>query len=425
MTRSFSFIILTLLTSQVHAQPPSGSTEFVRGQVEARLAGQDARQLKRESPIYPGEALESGVRSFAVFALLDGTKFTLRPSSRARVPKLDPKASANNPALALDHGALRGKFPESAQQTTRSLSTPAGDVEFSSGEFTLRWCQDGCGVEKTSELAGKALVLHGLVHATDAAGQTRQMKPGGKLQVGDTIATGPEGFVMVMFRDGSKIALQPDSDLSVKAFRLDPSDPSKSRVHLKLNSGGGRFKTGTVGKIHPAGFKVFTPVVMTGVRGTGFDLICTGRCATGGKPQSGDVDPNALDGLYTRVWEGRIIQHNEAGQFEFGEGESGYFADALSAPVRIPSLPASLEPEGPHPGKFAVDSDYLFQMNVNSRPPAGLYAQVHSGSLVLTTADGQKHQIAEGSTAYMDPQAAAVMEGSSAPGFMGSESNCQ
>lgn len=423
LTKFFILTIVTFVPFSAAAQTPAGTTEFVRGLVHAQPPAEELRILKRNSPVHEGERLESGVRSFAVFAMRDGTRFTLRPSSLARVPSDDADSQGANPELFLEQGSLRGKFPPSDKQQTRTLGTPAGDIAFSSGEFTLRWCKAGCGVEATSELAGKALVLNGLVQTTDAAGKTRQLKPGGKLQVGDKIVTGPNGFVMVMFRDGSKVALQPGSDLTVMAFRLNPADPTKGRVHLKLNSGGGRFKTGTVGKTYPAGYKVFTPVVMTGVRGTGFDLVCVGSCATGAKVDS--TNPDALDGLYTRVWEGRIVQSNDAGSFEFAQGESNYFADAQSEPVRMAALPPQLEPEGPHPGEFSVDSDYLFQMNANSNPPAGLYVQVHSGSAVLTTADGKKNEILEGSTAYMDPQAAAVVEGSSAPAFMGSESNCQ
>lgn len=423
MNQLLIFTVMTFVTLGAHAGTPSGSTEFVRGQVEARLPDAAPRMLKRESPIYGGEKLKSGVRSFAVFAMRDGSRFTLRPTSTARVPEQAKNASSGTPVLELEKGALRGRFPASDSPERKTIKAPNGDVHFEEGEFTLRWCEQGCGVEPTSEIAGKALVLNGSVQATNETGKTRALKPGGKLRVGDTIETGSDAFVMMLFRDGSKIALQPESDLTIKGFRFDPSDPKKSRMHLKLSAGAGRFKTGSIGKIHPAGMKVFTPVVMTGVRGTGFDLVCVGSCAAGSNGQSGLQDGKA-DGLYTRVWEGRIIQSNGAGNFEFAAGDSSYFGSSGSEPVRIARLPAALEPNAPHPGEFSVDSDYLFQMNVQSNPPAGLYMQVHSGSATLTTADGTKHEIAEGSTAYMDPQAASVVEGSSAPGFMGAEANC-
>lgn len=426
MPKRLIFIIMTFMTPIALADVPMGTTEFVRGKVYATAPGTPPRPLKRESPIHAGEKLESGPASFAVFELQDGTRFTLRPSSRARVPQGTSDGGASEPVLALEKGSLRGKFPATAASEMRSLQTPAGNADFSDGEFTLRWCETGCGMENTRELAGKVLVLHGRVTAIDANEQSRRLKPGGKLQVADQINTGPEAFAMLMFRDGSKVALQPESQLRIKAFEFDPANPRQNRVHLQLTSGGGRFKTGTIGKIHPAGFKVYAPVVMTGVRGTGFDLTCVGpNCASEVMPGPSAIRGGMAAGLYSTVWEGDIAQSNEAGSIDLDKGMASYVANANSKPVVIGELPNDLKSRVPNPGEFSVDEDYLFQMNANSTPPAGLYVQVHAGAVTLTTADGQENQISEGSTAYMDPQGSSVVEGGSAPGFMGGESNCQ
>lgn len=398
---------------------PAAETRFVRGDVLARTSNEAARELKTGSPVYLHDHVETGVRSFAVLAFANQDRFTIRPLTRVRIEAGGARETRTGPALFLEQGAVRARFGGGGG----SVRTGAGELATDDGEITVRWCEADCAGESAAgarPVAGKALVLHGQVtiQATDET--PRALAAGGRLYPGDRIETGPDAYALLVFRDGSRIALNADSALSVEEFQYLPGDPKQNQVRIRLDRGSGRFKTGAVGKTNPSSYRVFTPVVMTGIRGTGFDLVCVGNCGQG---DSAVDDPN--NGLYTYVWEGAVTQTSDAGTFELGEGASSFVAGARRPPVRIQRLPEHLAPSAPRPDQLAVDPEYLFQMNVESRPPSGLYVRVHSGSVALTTKSGEVVRVNEGRTGYVDPQGVQVLESGAAPGFMGDSSNCQ
>ncbi len=415
--------VLQVFTVSVHAETgspkPAAETKFVCGEVLARTSGETARALKTGAPVFIHDHVETGVRSFAVLAFANDDRFTIRPLTRVRIEFAGARETRTGPALFLEHGALRGRFGGSRG----TVRTGAGDLAVDDGEITVRWCEDDCAEESAAgarPVAGKALVLHGQVTLVAAGETPRELAAGGRLYPGDRIETGPDAYALLVFRDGSRIALNADSALSVEEFRYVPGNPKQNQVRIRLDRGSGRFKTGVVGKTNPAEYRIFTPVVMTGIRGTGFDLVCVGACG-GGDPGTDDAD----NGLYTHVWEGAVIQTTDAGTFELGEGASNFIGSRSRPPVRIETLPQQLAPSAPRPDQLAVDPEYLFQMNVESRPPAGLYVRVHAGSVAMTTKSGAVVRIAEGRTGYVDPQGVQVLESGAAPGFMGDSSNCQ
>ena len=105
---------------------------------------------------------------------------------------------------------------------------------------------------------GTAEVLRGVQPA-------RALKQGYQLEVGDTIRTGDTGVVHIRFSDQGRIALRESSELLLHEYQADPV-----RIRLELIKGTARSITGTAAKRDPGGFRLSTPIMALGVRGTDF-----------------------------------------------------------------------------------------------------------------------------------------------------------
>ena len=58
-----------------------GEVTFSKGVATAQTEGQPARFLGKGFPLYEGDVVSTGKRSFAILKLSDGTKMTLRPNT--------------------------------------------------------------------------------------------------------------------------------------------------------------------------------------------------------------------------------------------------------------------------------------------------------------------------------------------------------
>jgi hypothetical protein len=105
---------------------------------------------------------------------------------------------------------------------------------------------------------GTAEVLRG-------AQPAQALKQGQNVAVGDTIRTGDTGVVHLRFNDQGRIALRESSELLLQEYQADPV-----RIRLELIKGTARSITGASAKRDPAGFRLSTPIMALGVRGTDF-----------------------------------------------------------------------------------------------------------------------------------------------------------
>lgn len=115
-------------------------------------------------------------------------------------------------------------------------------------------------VARVTLVAGEAVRL-----APD--GSRTPLAEGAPLYEGDTIET-PEGAtVHLAFRDEARIALKPGSRLTLTRYR---TEPGAERLELDLPQGALRQITGEAAHRDPAAYRLRTPIVAIGVRGTDF-----------------------------------------------------------------------------------------------------------------------------------------------------------
>ena len=134
--------------------------------------------------------------------------------------------------------------------------------------------------------AGQVEFAQGLTSAQQAGQPPRFLGKGDVLQEGDVLNTGARGFAIIVFPDGGKITLRPNTTFAIDQYRTTAGQES---VALRLLKGGLRAITGSIGKTKPDAIRISAPTATIGIRGTEFDArICTDDCA---KEERGSAKP--------------------------------------------------------------------------------------------------------------------------------------
>jgi Uncharacterized protein conserved in bacteria len=102
-------------------------------------------------------------------------------------------------------------------------------------------------------------------------GQTLATKAGTHVFPNDSIRTGPDSSVGIIFVDNSRISLGPNSRLDLKEFVFKPNEGKFSMVN-KLSKGTASFVSGKMTKLSPESVVLETPSSTIGIRGTTFNV---------------------------------------------------------------------------------------------------------------------------------------------------------
>jgi hypothetical protein len=90
------------------------------------------------------------------------------------------------------------------------------------------------------------------------------------VQEGDVIRTSDNGHVHIRFIDGARVSVRPNSVFRIHEFKYSPADPAASVVRLSLDSGEARSISGAAAQAAKERFRLNTPLVAIGVKGTDF-----------------------------------------------------------------------------------------------------------------------------------------------------------
>ncbi|WP_438482410.1 FecR family protein [Oleiharenicola lentus] len=128
----------------------------------------------------------------------------------------------------------------------------------------------------------KAARVTGEVTKTSSTGQTSALANGLELIESDTITTGKNSSVVLIFENASTVRIGADSKLAITTFKVDPLDeviepskltkePTKSVTQLDLTYGE---LVGDVKKLNTSStYSIKTPVGAAGIRGTQFRIV--------------------------------------------------------------------------------------------------------------------------------------------------------
>lgn len=125
--------------------------------------------------------------------------------------------------------------------------------------------------------AGTVTLTIGQATLINAAGEAVPAKPGATVRPGDIIETAASGHVHVRFRDGGLVSVRPGSRLVVEDYRYDADRVADSAVRFRLESGTVRSISGAAAEGAKQRFRLNTPLVAIGVRGTDFVVQTSAR----------------------------------------------------------------------------------------------------------------------------------------------------
>ena len=120
-----------------------------------------------------------------------------------------------------------------------------------------------------SQVVGEVTLTIGKSKIERSAGEAEPQK-GSSVQEGDIIRTTDNGHVHVRFIDGARVSVRPNSVFRIHEFKFSPADPAASVVRLSLDSGEARSISGAASQAAKERFRLNTPLVAIGVKGTDF-----------------------------------------------------------------------------------------------------------------------------------------------------------
>ncbi len=173
---------------------------------------------------------------------------------------------------------------------------------------------------------------------------------------------------------------------------------------FSLLKGGLRTFTGLIGKLSPQRYQMRTAVATIGIRGTGYDLLCTGPCEISGTPSR----PQEGEGLWANVWQGTISFGNRI----LDTNQAGYIKNRATPAVLVPRIPKFfLRNPVPRPTDFEVDESKLFVGASTQKVDPGLYVSVISGEVsVAATGSDQSKSVSANQALFVDSSGQTVNE---------------
>ena len=136
--------------------------------------------------------------------------------------------------------------------------------------FLMVWVLAGMGsLAQAAQVVGEVTLTIGKSKIERSANEAEPQK-GGSVQEGDVIRTSDNGHVHIRFIDGARVSVRPNSVFHIHEFKYSPADPAASVVRLSLDSGEARSISGAAAQAAKERFRLNTPLVAIGVKGTDF-----------------------------------------------------------------------------------------------------------------------------------------------------------
>lgn len=148
------------------------------------------------------------------------------------------------------------------------------------------WAQAQNPAMSTAAMAAELRSVSGVVFTQRPGGEIKIAQANATLAVGDTVGTQKGAFALVVFNDGSRVALRPESALAIRGFSYKPDDPSADQMSVQLLKGWLRNVSGQIGKRgNASAFEMKVNDATIGIRGTDFAVrLCDEECATNAAP---------------------------------------------------------------------------------------------------------------------------------------------
>ncbi|MEJ5990771.1 FecR domain-containing protein [Ramlibacter sp. PS3R-8] len=366
----------------------AGEVEFSRGVGFAQSPGEGPRTLGKGLALKEGDRLTTSEGASAIVKLHDGTRMTVRPNSELVLQQYQFRENAgdNSFLMQLVRGGFRavtGAIAKNSPNAAR-VQTSTATIGIRGTDFDARVCVRECGAESAAipdaarpnavQASAKLVGVQGDVFAVDGAGQRRRIVEGGGVYPGDVVETARGAQAVLAFRDDTRVTLGSQTRFRLDNFVYDDTNAGDGRFLASILRGSVRALTGLIAKSNNRNVGFSTATATIGIRGTGFDVMCTGPCA--GEP--GDPD----SGLTLWTWLGSI-DVTQSGQTALQVLQAGQGLFISPGGIRpVANEPAS---EGPRPDQVTVPPK-LFGKGDVSDAAEGLFVFVRDGHIEIVSA---------------------------------------
>lgn len=181
-------------------------------------------------------------------------------------------------------------------------------------------------------IAGSIELTDGDVLLEGRDGKARLPVNGESVFEGDTVTTFPNGEIHLHMADGASLIVRERSKITIAEYVADGGE--KDRSLIDLARGALRSITGWIGQYNRANYRIRTPLVTIGVRGTDHEpshLL--------------EGDPRGEPGSYDKVNEGRTFMQGPQGTIEVPANRVVFRGQARGARARLlATTPAFFRP---------------------------------------------------------------------------------
>jgi len=418
--RAAAAFCLCLFSTLAVAQQKAGEISHLQGLATAQQPGGQFRFLERGAAVFEGDVIATTDKGYAVVSLIDGTKFTLRPSTTFALESYAHNQGAEHAFMRLFKGGMRvitglvGKRNPGSMQ----LRTSSATVGIRGTSFDARLCGEDCRREGFTPLGAspqpgstadpqaviaRIVQANGAILATRPGQPTRPVSVGAALYEGDDVRTGVGATAVIGFRDQTRVSVEANTALRLDTFVYNKPQSADS-MGLRLFKGGMRVFTGLIARSTPAAVSVKTAVATLGIRGTGMDISCEGPCVD---PSLGEPpipaapeaeQPNQPDGLFMFTWVGTTFFESS---IDVAQNQTGFIGRSGIARL-LASTPAFFGGyASPRPDTVEVDWENLFAA-VSPSGADGLYVAVRDGDVFILSGS-QRIDLGVGESGYAGP----------------------
>jgi hypothetical protein len=441
------------------AAPQIGTLIFSDGVITAQSPSEPVRVVAKSSPLLEGDVLTTSERSFGVIEFGDGARMTVRPNTTMVIARynLTGTPQSENVVLQLFKGGLRAVTGAIGKRDPASVRivTPTSTIGIRGTSFDARLCEGDCQGEKfktsgqptppAQDVLARVNTVWGSGTITGKDAKQRRLAEGVALYPGDQVQTNERSAATLVFADQTRITLNANTRFEVSAFHYAVAerankDSAPDSAIFKLWVGGLRLATGLIGKSHPENYKVRVATSTIGVRGTGFDLNCTGACADIAPEQSASganvgssgagvsgacgngtpIDPPPTgSGMFAATWDGVITLSTGDCNTVLSKGNAAVVNPKTGETTPLTRTPGFMD-EGLAPRPDALTPDYL---NLFGALPLqstgyGLYTFVREGAIHIDQASGGAIDISPGQAGFADQSGSTIGRLSQAPSFI-------
>ena len=181
-------------------------------------------------------------------------------------------------------------------------------------------------------IAGKIELAEGIAQIEGKDKRSRRPAVGDNVFEGDSIATSRQSELHLNMADGASLIVRENSRIRITEYVADGGD--KDRSLIDLTRGALRSITGWIGQYNRSNYRVRTPLVTIGVRGTDHEPTHL---------EAGD--PRGKPGTYDKVNEGTAFMESKQGVVEVPANSAVFQAlSAQGLPQLLATIPAFFKP---------------------------------------------------------------------------------